>query len=308
MLAQVYDGRFQSLGKKRKRTKGNEGVEAGLERIAGAIETAMKNAGKTGAPIRGIGVGCPGPLDLDKGIIKEAPNLGWVNVPVKPYLEKRFGCPVVIANDVDAGVYGESQFGAARNARCVLGVFPGTGIGGGCVYMGEIIRGKESSCMEIGHVQVLPDGPVCGCGLRGCLEAVASRLAISAEAAQAAYRGQAPWLLKQGGTDLNNIRSGTLAESVHNGDTAVKNIIVRAATYIGRMVGGMVHLISPDVVILGGGLVEAMPKLILETVESAARDQVLDSYKKTFTVVPAKLGDDATALGAAAWARHLISR
>ena len=189
--------------------------------------------------------GSAGPLDLDEGVILDAPNLGWKDVKMKATLEKEFGCPAAVMNDVDAGVYGEYRFGAARSSRCVLGVFPGTGIGGGCVYDGKIVRGKTNSCMEIGHIQVVPDGPLCGCGLRGCLEAVASRLAISAAAAQAAYRGQAPDLLDAAGTSLDQIRSGALADSIAAGDTVVESIVRNAARHIGTAVASAVHLCRP---------------------------------------------------------------
>ncbi len=303
MMAAVFDASFKPLTRKRKKTRGFEGEKAGQERIITTIQSALEEAGVEPAQLNGIGVGCPGPLDLDKGIMLDAPNLGWTNVPLKATLEKTFKCPAVIANDVDTGVYGESQFGAGKGARCIVGIFPGTGIGGGCVYDGRILRGRKSSCMEIGHIQVIPDGPRCGCGLRGCLEAVASRLAISAQAAQAAHRGQAPHLHAIIGTDLSDIRSGALAEAIREGDTIIESIVKDAARHIGIALAGIVHLLSPDCVVLGGGLVEAMPKLIVQTVTNTAKEHVLPSFRETFKVVAAELGDDATVMGAAAWAR-----
>ena len=181
MLATLFDAKFQKLGRERKRTKGAEGVTAGVARIMQTIDGALKSANVDRRALSGIGMACPGPLDLDRGILLDTPNLGWKKVPIKEMLEKEFGCPTVILNDVDAGVYGEYRFGAGRDARCVVGVFPGTGIGGGCVYEGRILRGRTSSAMELGHIPVDPDGPRCGCGRRGCLEAVASRLAISSD-------------------------------------------------------------------------------------------------------------------------------
>jgi glucokinase len=203
---------------------------------------------------------------------------------------------------VDAGVYAEYRFGAGKGARCVLGVFPGTGIGGGCVYEGKIIRGRKNSCMEIGHIQVTLNGSICGCGRRGCLETEASRLAISAAAAQAAFRGEAPHLLAAVGTDVSLIRSGILAEAIKNGDTIIENIVRNAAELIGVAIGDVINLLAPDVVVLGGGLVEAMPKLFVDAVENAARNNCMPSFSKTFKTVAAKLGDDANVLGAAAWA------
>ena len=303
MLATVFDGNFKKLGRERKRTNGAEGAEAGVERVINTIDGALADAKIERGQLAGIGMACPGPLDLNKGVLIEAPNLGWKNVAIKQLLERQYGCPVVILNDVDAGVYGEYRFGAGRDARCVIGVFPGTGIGGGCVYEDRIIRGKVRSAMEIGHVRVAP-GPRCGCGRRGCLEAVASRLAISAAVAAAAYRGQAPHLMKHCGTDLSKIRSSALADSIKAGDTAVEHIVRDAAATIGVALGGIINVMSPDVVVLGGGLVEAMPKLFVEEVEKAARGTVMPSFEDTFKVQVAKLGDDATSLGAAAWMQH----
>lgn len=306
MLAVVYDSDFKPLGKKRKRTRGHEGMDAGLERICSVITQALEDANVSPERIRGIGVGCPGPLDLEKGIIHDAPNLGWTNVPLKKILEDKFAAPAVIANDVDCGVYGEYCFGAAKSARCVVGVFPGTGIGGGAVYDGQIIRGKNTTCMEIGHINVIPGGPICGCGLRGCLEAVASRLAISAAAAQAAYRGQAPHLQAAVGTELSKIRSGDIAASIDGGDEVVLRIVREAARNIGVAVASVVHLLAPDIVLLGGGLVEAMPKLFVDGVKDSARKNLMPAYQKIFEVVAAKLGNDASVIGAAAWARECI--
>ena len=304
MLAKVFDSKYRTVGRERTKTKGYEGAEAGLERITTTIQKALHDADIKSTQVEGIGVGCPGPLDLKRGKIRMAPNLGWTNVPVKKHLEAAFSCPSVILNDVDAGIYGEYRFGAAQSAQTVVGVFPGTGIGGGCVYEGNILQSKSGSCMEIGHVQVVPEGPLCGCGRRGCLEAIASRLVIASRSAAAAYRGQAPHLLSIAGTDVAQIRSGALAESIKAGDTTVENIVREAARNIGRAVAGVVHLLGPDLIVLGGGLVEAMPDLFIQEVDTAAKQRVLPSLVDSFEVVAAQLGDDATAMGAAAWAQR----
>ncbi len=304
MLSTLYDSDFEVLGRRRKKTKGHEGQKAGLERIAQTIRETLEDAGINTSELSGIGIGCPGPLDLDEGILLDAHNLGWYDVPLKKFLEKEFDCPAIIANDVDLGVYGESRFGAGVDARCVIGIFPGTGIGGGCVYEGNIFRGTKSSCMEIGHIQVMPNGPRCACGQKGCLEAVASRMAISSAAAQAAYRGQAPYLKEHGGTDLSEIRSGVLAKSVNNGDTVVEEIIKQASQQIGVAVSSLINLMAPDIIILGGGLVEAMPELIKGTVAKTAQKNILSSYEGTYKIKVAELGDDAAVLGAGAWAEY----
>lgn len=308
MNAMLFDDAFEVKGRRRKKSRGSEGVDSGVERITASIAKLLEEGQTTKESLRGIGVGCPGPLELEEGVILESPNLGWKNVPLKKILEKEFGCPVYLCNDVDAGVFGEYQFGAAQGARTALGVFPGTGIGGAMVYEGKIFRGKTGSCLEIGHVPVIANGAVCGCGRRGCLETVASRLSMSAEIAKAAYRGQAPYILRVAGTDLANIRSGTIKEAIDAGDKVVEEILRDGAQQLGNVLAGAVNLLAPDIIVLGGGLVEALPKLFLDEVGKAVAKQIMPSYAKSYELKIAKLGDDAGAMGAAAWARHCVGQ
>ena len=305
MLAKVFDESFRELGRAKKKTEGHRGMEAGLKRMAETIEDALDDAGVSKSQVHGIGVGCPGPIDAEKGIIVEAPNLGWFKAPVAKSLEKAIGAPTVICNDVDSGVFAEYQFGAGRGAKSVVGIFPGTGIGGGAVLNGRLLQGANLSCMEIGHIPLAPE--VSGPG-GSTLEIAASRLAIAGQAAQAAYRGQAPRLMETCGTDVAKITSGKLADSIEAGDHAIEQIVKEAATLLGAGVATIVHLLAPDVVVLGGGLVEAMPKIFIDGVEESANSRLLKPYRKTFKIVPAELEDDAGVKGAAAWARRALEK
>ena len=307
MLATVFDGEFNAIGRERKRTKGHLSPEEGLERILKTLRKAIESANLSPQQLSGIGVGFPGPIDMERGLVLEAVNLGWKNMLLKDALEAEFGCGAVIANDVDMGMFGEYRFGAARGAHCAVGVFPGTGIGAGCVYEGRIFRGKYASCMELGHIQVNPHGKLCGCGRYGCLETEASRLTVSAEAAKAAYRGEAPHLREHIGVDLDEIRSTQLAEAIAAGDISIQHIMRRAAEKIGVAVGNLITTMCPDVVVLGGGLVQAMPQLFIETVYEFAKATVMPPFQEFFKVVPAELGDDAGVLGAAAWAAECLA-
>ncbi len=306
MLAVVFDENFEPIGRARKKTKGHEGMQTGLKRINAVIAEALADADLKAAEIGGLGIGCPGPLNLKKRTIREAPNLGWKNVPIGDSIQDEFGFHVTVANDVDAGVFGEYTFGAGKAARCVVGIFPGTGVGGGCVYDGKLIRGANCTCMEIGHIPIVPDGPLDGLGNRGSLEAVASRLAIAGKAAQACYRGHAPVLREKAGTDLSDIRSGALADSIAGGDKAVQAIVEKAAVYLASAVVTVVNLLAPEKVIFGGGLIEAMADTILPIVEQSARKRVLPSLRNVFEIVEATLGDDAGVMGAAALARQEV--
>jgi len=306
MMAVVFDDNMNVLGRERKKTKGFEGTDAGLKRIHAVIQGAIEDAKVKKTQIRGIGIGCPGPLDLKKGLIREAPNLGWTNVPIRKSLEDEFKCPAVIMNDVDAGVFGEWSAGAGKGARCLVGIFPGTGIGGGCVYKGEIFQGANHTCMEIGHIPIVSDSLPDGCGNVGTLEAVGSRLSIAAGAAQAAYRGQAPWLMAKAGADITEIRSGMLKSAVENGDKAIEKLVVRAAEYLALGIVTMVHLLSPEKIVIGGGLAEAFPDLLVKNAEKFAKKRVMPAYVDSFDVVNAKLGDDSGVRGAAGWAKKMI--
>ena len=308
VYAAVYDADYRMLGEERTKTKGFEGQQAGVRRIIKSIELAMVAAGRSAQDLDGIGVACPGPINLNKGVLLSAPNLGWKNVELKLELETAFKCPVALLNDVDAGVYGEYVFGAGRNAHCLVGVFPGTGVGGGCVYEGKVLRGKKHTAFEIGHIPLQPDGPLCGCGQRGCLEALCSRLSIAVAATAAAYRGDAPHLLEKTDLKLSKVRSGTLRDAIKAGDKAVERIVEQAAEWMGVGIATVVNLLSPDVVVLGGGLVEAMPELIASTAERVARKRVLPTFRDSFEVTLAKLGDEAGVRGAAAWARQEVTQ
>lgn len=303
MLAVVFDDSLKPLARKRRKTRGNEGFEAGLERIESTIDKALAEAKIDPSRVVGIGMGCPGPVDPVSGTIYTAVNLGWHNVPVGEKLAARYKCPVAVLNDVDAGVYGEYSRGAAQGSRCTVGIFPGTGIGGGCVYEDNIFRGRDITCMEIGHTRISSSSRFSGFGLAGTLEAEASRLTIAADAAKAAFRGEAPHLLKTAGTDLADIRSGALAESIAAGDKVVRRLVVEAMEAVGMAVVNIVHLMAPDKIVLGGGLVEAMEELIVGTIRKTARQNVLEAYRDRFEVVAATLGDDAAVIGAAAWAK-----
>ena len=306
MLAIVFDSKFKSIGKSRKKTKGFEGMQAGLKRINSVIYEAIEDAGLSKSQVSGLGIGCPGPLNSETGIVFEAPNLGWTDVPVQKSIESEFGFPVVIANDVDAGVFGEYSFGAGKDARCVVGIFPGTGIGAGCVYEGKILRGKNTSCMEIGHIPILPGGPLDGAGNPGSLEGIASRLAIAGQLAQAAYRGSAPSLLTNAGTDISQIRSGAIAAAIEAGDEVVRSIVEDACQNIALGVVTVVHLIAPDVIVFGGGLIEAMPDLMLGKIREFAQPRILQSLRNEFEIREAELGDDAGVMGAAALAQQSV--
>jgi glucokinase len=300
MLAAVFDEKLKPLGKSKRKTRGNRGPDEGIARMLATIEEAIKEAGVNTSDIASIGVAAPAPMNLKNGVLENPTNMRWGNVPIKKIFEEKFKCPTRLVNDVDAGTFGEYRFGAGKGFRSVLGVFPGTGLGGGFVLDGKILTGTENPCMEIGHIRVLPNGLLCGCGNRGCLETVTSRLAVAAELAMAAFRGDAPHLFEVAGTDIAKMGSHAIAESIQKGDRVVEAIVRKSAEWLGIGIAGAVTLLLPEVVVLGGGMVEAMPEIYLKEVSDSLKRNVFGNFSGKSKIRVAKCGDDATALGAAA--------
>ncbi len=306
MLCIIFDEEQKIIARKRKKTKGTEGAQAGVMRIAELIRETFNDNNLPLEGLTSLGIGCPGPVDMDNGIVNIAVNLGWKNVSLGAMLEDELDCQVSVLNDVDAGVYGEYSVGAAVGARSVAGLFPGTGIGGGFVYEGKILRGKRSSAMEIGHTRITSSNRSSGTEMTGTLESEASRLAIAAECAKLAYRGEAPNLLRAAGTDIAQIRSKVLAAAIRDGDKSVERVVRQAAQTVGYAVTNLVHMLCPEVIILGGGLVESISEIYLDEVTRTVKKSVLQCYEDMFEIKMAKLGDDAGAMGAAIWAKQQI--
>jgi glucokinase len=212
---------------------------------------------------------------------------------------KLTGIPVTLGNDVQTGLYGEHQFGAAKGYDNVIGIFMGTGIGGAMILNGHPYRGTSGSAGEIGHIKLDTKGPACGCGGRGCFESYAGRLAIAAEAAVLVARQQAPHLAREAGTDLRAIKSGALARAIRAGDDEIKDLIRAKARRVGFVMANLVTVINPDLVVLGGGVVEAMPSLISHEAEKVMRRHALGAAAKHVKVAVAKLGDHSIVMGAA---------
>jgi len=302
MFAVVYDREFRVLGSSREATNGYEGPKAGIARILEVIALALEDAGVEPAAIGSLGIGCPGVVDFESGVLRHAPNLGWRDVAIGDAIAGKFGWPVAVLNDVDAGTFGEYRHGAGRGARSLLGVFPGTGVGGGFVYDGKILRGKRASCMEIGNIRLLGSTLEGAVGEPVRLESLASRLNMAGACAIEAFRGRAPYILEKAGTDIKLIKSGTMRRAIENGDEAVESILRRSIEYLGIGIATAVDLLGPDAVVVGGGLAEKMPdyykKHLRKTIELNASAALVEDLQ----IEIAELGDHAVAIGAAACA------
>jgi glucokinase len=308
IVAAVLDKDFNIIGRHKRKTRASKGADSVFERIIKTIDDACADAGVTREQLAGIGMGSPGPLNPYEGVIVHTPNLGFKDFPVRAMLEKEFDVPAVVDNDVNVGTYGEFHFGAAKGLQHVVGLFPGTGIGGGLVLDGKLYRGANGSAGEIGHVVIQPDGPLCGCGQRGCIEAIASKTAIAKEAAALVTRGKAPIIAEGAGTKLDNIRSGILSKAYASGDPDIKEVVHHAARFLGMAMANLVNIFNPEAIVLGGGVVEAMPEPFLEVSGGVMREQAMAYNCEGTKVLIAELGDDAVVFGGAKLIQEELER
>jgi len=304
MLACVLDADYNVLGTARKATGGSDGQIKGRQKITSVIREAIAAAGVDPRGLQGIGIGCPGLVNPEKGILVNAPNLGWKNMGLAGILKTAFKKPVAVLNDVDAGTFGEYKLGAGKGSRSLLGVFPGTGVGTGFVYDGKLIMGRNVSAMELGMIYV--PGTHLGSAVPGAvmIEDLTSRLAVASQAGIACYRGQLPELDKKTRGNLRDIRSKALSAAYNTQQPAALTLFRNSITYLGMGIAAVVNLLAPDHITLGGGLVEEIPQLYLTTLKEEVNRYALPSLTKSIKYSLAKLGGNAVAVGSVAWLRN----
>jgi glucokinase len=312
LLSVVTSTKGKILGIKKRKTHAEEGANAVLERMAATVEDAVADAGVRMKDVRAIGVGVPGPLNPKTGVIYHAPNLGptWNNIPVAEYLGERLGCLTYLDNDVNVGAVGEHALGAGQGCKNLVAIFVGTGIGGGIILRGKLYRGARYTAGEVGHTILLADGPMCGCGRRGCAEAVASRTAMEREIRIGIAAGKEsviPEIMEKMGRET--MSSSVLAAALEQGDALTQEVMARAEYYMGLLVASVVNLLDPEVVVLGGGVVERLGEAYLEPVREVAEQYYLNQQDKDqVRVVATKLGGNAGVLGAAMMANQAWKR
>jgi len=284
-------------------TCSHEGPNAVLDRMANLVKE-MEEA--SGQEPEGVGIGIPGLVDLRAGVTKFFPNFPtqWRDVPVREILEPAINHPVYPLNDVRTATLGELTFGHGKGTSLTMVFFAlGTGIGGGIVIDGKLRLGPMGAAGEIGHQTILPGGPLCGCGNRGCLETLASGPAITAAGVRLMKSGMAPRLHEITGGDASRVNPETVAAAAEQGDEKDRDEILQAAEFLGIGVANMVTTLHPDLVVLGGGVAQ-MGKILFDTVRSAMLKRVGMFPPDEVQIKPSKLGDKAGTLGGIALAMN----
>lgn len=304
ILAGVFDLKLQQLGATKFSTKAQRGPEAVIERVARCVLDAIDECDLSTKQVRAVGIGAPGAIDPEHGEVIFAPNLEWKDVAIVKELEKRLDIPVFLENDCKACMLGVYEKELKSKPRHVLGIFIGTGIGGGMIINGELYDGSTHTAGELGHMVIDVNGPKCSCGNKGCFEVFASRQAIF-RAVQAVIKdGQKSLLTEMLGDDLKDLRSGDIRKAIRRGDKVVEKIVEDAAEYTGIAIGNLVNILNPEVVVLGGGVMEALADEMMPAITKSAKSHVLPGTFRNVEIIASKLGDNAGITGAAVLARE----
>ena len=286
--------------------KGRAQFTENLLHVIGALKA---QAERRGYRIITAGAACAGRIDPKKLKIRTSQNLLCLEqYPIGKYLAKVLKAPITLANDVQMGIYGEYQLGAAKGASHVLGIFFGTGVGGAAIINGKLYFGAAGCGGQVGAVLAQPVGGPQAALSHGLVDRIASKTAIASEALVMAIKNWAPYLHKRVGTDLAKVTWGMLERAIRHGDDRIEEMLRARMRVVGIALSTVVNFMSPDLIVLGGGLMDSLPDLVLEEFETGLREYVVSEVNEAFKVKPAKLGGNAVALGAAFSALEAVKK
>jgi glucokinase len=296
----TVDGEGRVIQMHRYETDTQGGPGAVIAQIAKGV-AQLKSA--SDFPLLGMGIGVAGQIDPLTGVVRFAPNLDWHDIPLRADLERLTELKTVVTNDVRAAMWGEWLFGAGRGSHDLICIFVGTGIGGGIISGGRVLEGCSNTAGEIGHMTIQLNGPLCHCGNRGCLEALAGGWAI-AQRAQEMVRLHpitGGTILKMASGNIEDITARTLVQAYYDGDALAREIMDETTNALTAGVTALVNAINPCHIVLGGGIIEGMPELV-QRINQGVRSRALAAAIRNLVISSSKLGNDAGIIGAAALA------
>jgi len=283
-----------------KRGQRETGVEKGRETVLSNLEEAIRET-ICEVPIPelgGIGIGTPGLVDRD-GVVFQAPNLpDWNNLPLAEIFRERFNLPVYVENDVNTITWGEYLFGSGKGYRTIVCITLGTGLGGGVVVDGKLLRGGNYSAVELGHITISARGPRCGCGNRGCVEAYVGSARIVKTTIRHIKKGARSIIPKMVGGDLKKITPKLISQAYQKGDWLAGHIWEEVGKAVGTMLADMVNIFNPEVIIIGGGVAQA-GKPLFDAVERTIKERAFPILSKGVKLLPASLGPESGIVAAA---------
>lgn len=306
ILAGVFTRDLKCVGRYKLSTKAHRGPDSVIERIARCVRDVVDECELDLKQVRGVGVGAPGAVDTESGRVIFAPNLQWEDLPLKKALEKDLSLPVFVENDCNLATLGVHEGELKGKPRHLIGIFLGTGIGAGIIIDGRLYSGFNKTAGEVGHMVLEVGGPRCGCGNKGCFEALAGRLAIFKRIENAIKDGQKTVLTDMLGGKLDDMRSGDLRKAIRKGDKFVEKVVEEAAEYTGIAVANLLNILNPEVVVIGGGVIQQLADDMMAIIVETAHDYAMPGTDKGIEIIASDLGDDAGITGGAVLARQMV--
>ena len=288
----LVDEEGRILKKKQLPTLAEKGRNNVLSQMEKGVREVMEGE------VKGIGIGTPGIVDR-RGVVYSAPNLPeWDKLNLKKYFEEKFSLPVEIENDVNAITWGEYLFGAGKRSRCMVCITLGTGLGGGIVIEGKLLRGGEFSAVELGHIPINYKGPLCKCGNRGCIERYVGAQYIVAMAKREIHRGRKSKIEEIVRGDLKKITPEIISQAYNQGDKLAEEIWIKVGKYLGAFLSGVVNVFNPEIIVIGGGISQA-GKILFSSIRKEIEKRSYSLFVENLRIVPAALGVDAGIISAA---------
>lgn len=296
ILSGLFDDNLKLLARSKNPTSAEDGPEGVIGRIVQGVEAVMSEANVDPSQVRGMCLGVPGQIEIGTTRVRFAPNLDWRNLDLQPLLPANWVWPLTIENDVRMGTYGEFALGAAKGARNVVGVFVGTGVGGGIIINGDLYTGFNGNAGEFGNLIVH--------WRRGhSVEAIAGRKTMMKRAAEVLADSPKRVRKEWKNIDLTSVRSSQLADYYQKDDPVAVQLVDDAARALGAAVGGVVNFLSPEVVVVGGGVAGALGDSFIERIWEIAQRYTLPGAAEGVRCLPAALGDDSGIIGCAAYSK-----
>lgn len=298
ILGAIFNKNRDIVYRLKKKTKAKEGAQNVEETIVSVVEEMLEGYKITIDDVDAISAGAPGVINQETGVILFSPNLPWRNYPIRKALEDRFHTSFFIGNDVNVGVYGEWKHGAAQGLSQVAGLFIGTGMGGGLILDGKLYTGFDCKGAELGHIVLNTEGPRCNCGQRGCLEAFSSKLGMTDYIRQQIERGRSTMM--ESAITEGIFKSKSMKSAYEAGDAVMIEAIDRACHYLAVASGTLINIFSPEMIVYGGGVMEALGDVFLEKIEAQIDAYCMPSIRDSVKLAKAELGDDSILYGALA--------
>ncbi len=296
VLGAIFNENDEIIFRLKKRSTSRGTGSADVEQvIVDVVEEMIASSGIDKSEIHAIASCAPGVIDQDRGVVLFTPNLPWRDYDIRSAMMQRFGVPFFVGNDVNLGVLGEHEYGAAKGYNNVVGFFVGTGMGGGLILNGELFTGNQCKAAEYGHMILDPKGPKCNCGQRGCLEAYSSKTGMTNYIKKQIAKGRETMMADAVSEGV--FRSKKLKKAVAAGDPVACEAVDRACHWLAVATGSMINTLSPDLVLYGGGVIEAMGNVFLEKVLAELDQYCLPTIRSTVEVKTAALGDDSILYG-----------